>query len=63
MAGCTTEDAVKCNEEGIDAYFSIINTAMTIEEAINKETAMKNMTSTVIQIFRLIKAMQQKNIK
>lgn len=63
VAGCTTEDAVKCNEEGIDAYFSIINTAMTIEEAINKETAMKNMTSTVIQIFRLIKAMQQKNIK
>lgn len=63
VAGCTTEDAVKCNEEGIDAYFSIINTSMTIEEAINKETAMKNMTSTVIQIFRLIKVIQQKNIK
>ncbi|WP_346939570.1 glycerate kinase [uncultured Clostridium sp.] len=59
VAGCTTEDAVKCNEEGIDAYFSIINTAMTIEEAINKETAIKNMTSTVTQIFRLIKTMKQ----
>jgi len=59
LAGCTTDDATKCNEEGIDAYFSIINTAMTIEEAVNKETAMKNMTSTMTQVFRLIKAIQQ----
>ncbi len=59
VAGCTTEDAVKCNEEGIDAYFSIINSAMTIEEAVNKETAIKNMTSTMTQIFRLIKTMKE----
>ena len=56
IAGCTTEDAVKCNEEGIDAYFSIVNGAMTIEEAIKKEVASKNMTATTEQIFRLIKA-------
>ncbi|MFR1707307.1 MAG: glycerate kinase [Clostridium sp.] len=59
LAGCTTDDATKCNEEGIDAYFSIINTAMTIEEAVNRETAIKNMTSTMTQVFRLIKAIQQ----
>lgn len=58
IAGCTTDDAVRCNEEGIDAYFSIVNSAMTIEEAIKKETAIKNMKSTTIQVFNLIKAMQ-----
>ncbi|HAR86132.1 MAG TPA: glycerate kinase, partial [Clostridium sp.] len=39
--------------------FSIINSAMTIEEAVNKETAIKNMTSTMTQIFRLIKTMKE----
>lgn len=56
IAGCTTDDAVKCNEEGIDAYFSIVNAAMSLEEAIKKENASKNMTATTEQIFRLIKA-------
>lgn len=58
IAGCTTDDAVKCNEEGIDAFFSIVNSAITLEEAINKETATKNMIATTTQIFRLIKAMR-----
>lgn len=58
IAGCTTDDAIKCNEEGIDAYFSIVNSAMTIEEAIKKENAIKNMTLTTTQIFRLIDAMK-----
>ncbi|WP_042276205.1 glycerate kinase [[Clostridium] dakarense] len=56
IAGCTTDDAVKCNEEGIDAYFSIVNSSMTIEEAMEKETATKNMIATTTQIFNLIKA-------
>ena len=59
LAGSTTDDAIKCNEEGIDAYFSIVNGAMTIEEAMNKETAMKNMTSTTTQVFNLIKVLQK----
>lgn len=58
LAGVTTEDAVKCNEEGIDAYFSIVNRAMTIEEAMDKETAIDNMTATTIQIFNLITSVQ-----
>ncbi|MEG2288754.1 MAG: glycerate kinase [Clostridium sp.] len=58
IAGCTTDDAVVCNNEGIDAYFSIVNSAMTLEEAINKENATKNMILTTTQIFRLIKAMK-----
>lgn len=59
IAGCTTDDAVKCNEEGIDAYFSIVNSAMTIEEAMDKENAKRNMTSTTEQIFNLIKVMSK----
>ncbi|HBY3039229.1 TPA: glycerate kinase [Clostridioides difficile] len=59
LAGATTEDAVKCNEEGIDAYFSIVNRAMTIEEAMDKATASENMTATITQIFNLITSIQQ----
>lgn len=58
IAGCTTPDAVKCNEEGIDAYFSIVNKAMTIDEAMKKENATQNMIETTIQIFNLIKAVK-----
>ena len=58
IAGCTTKDAVKCNEEGIDAYFSIVNSSMTIEEAMDKENATNNMVSTTTQIFNLIKAVK-----
>ncbi|WP_250675915.1 glycerate kinase [Paraclostridium ghonii] len=58
IAGCTTQDAVKCNEEGIDAYFSIVNKAMTIDEAMNKENATQNMIETTMQIFNLIKAVK-----
>ncbi|EGT4878848.1 glycerate kinase [Clostridioides difficile] len=59
LAGATTVDAVKCNEEGIDAYFSIVNRAMTIEEAMDKATASENMTATTTQIFNLITSIQQ----
>lgn len=54
FAGCTTEDALGCNEKGIDAYFSIVNGAMSLEEAMNKENAKKNMELTVYKVFRLI---------
>lgn len=59
LAGATTDDAAKCNEEGIDAYFSITNGAMTIEQAMDRETAIKNMKSTTIQVFNLVKALQK----
>ena len=45
-------------EEGIDAYFSIVNSSMTIEEAMDKENATNNMISTTTQIFNLIKAVK-----
>lgn len=54
FAGSTTEEAVKCNEEGIDAYFDIINKITTLEEAMDSKAAAKNMEKTVAQVFRLI---------
>lgn len=58
IAGCTTEDAVECNKEGIDAYFSILNSTMSIEEAMKPEIAKNNIIQTVTQIFNLIKIMK-----
>ncbi len=58
IAGCTTEDAVECNKEGIDAYFSIVNSTMSIEEAMKPETAKNNIIQTVTQVFDPIKIMK-----
>lgn len=55
LAGCTTEDAKECNHAGIDAFFSIVNRSMTLEEAMNHENALQNMTNTAEQVFRLIR--------
>lgn len=54
FAGGTTDDADKCNEEGIDAYFSILRLPTSLEEAMEFETARANMVSAACQVFRLI---------
>lgn len=58
IAGSTTSDAIVCNEQGIDAYFSIVNSIMTIDEAIQKDNARRNIIDTVTQIFNLIKLLR-----
>jgi len=55
FSGCVTDDAVKCNEHGIDAFFPILRTPCTLQEAMNTENAYKNLKDTVCQVFRLIK--------
>lgn len=54
FAGSVTEDAGKCNEEGIDAFFPIVRGVTTLEEAMNTEIARKNLTLSVEQVFRLL---------
>lgn len=54
FAGGVTEDAGKCNEEGIDAFFPIVRGVTTLEEAMDPETAAKNMALAVEQVFRLL---------
>lgn len=59
LAGCTTDDAVQCNQAGIDAYFSVVNTAMDLQEAMREEIAYNNVRQTSIQIFNLIQSVDR----
>ncbi len=54
FAGSVTPEATICNQHGIDAFFPILRTIVTLEEAMQTENAKKNMTDTVEQVFRLI---------
>lgn len=54
FTGSVGEGAGKCNENGIDAFFSIISGVSTLEEAMNPENAKKNMALTAEQVFRLL---------
>ena len=56
FAGVVTADAVACNEYGIDAFFPILRSVQTLEEAMDGVNAAKNMEAAVEQVFRLIYA-------
>ena len=47
--------AASCNEAGIDAFFPILRQVTTLEEAMDPQTAQKNMESAVEQVFRVIR--------
>lgn len=53
FAGAVTEGAKACNQAGIDAYFPILRGISTLEEAMEKETARRNLEDTVEQVIRL----------
>ena len=53
FAGAVTEGARACNQAGIDAYFPILRGISTLEEAMEKETARRNLEDTVEQVIRL----------
>ncbi len=55
FSGCVTEDAVLCNEHGIDAFFPILRQPCSLQEAMNPDNAYKNLADTATQAFRLIK--------
>lgn len=54
FCGCTTPDAEICNENGIDAYFPILRTVTTLEEALDVSNAFENLRATAYQVFRLL---------
>lgn len=58
FSGCVTEDAVACNEHGIDAFFPVLRGVVSLEEAMDKEISRKNTAATAEQVFRLIKAVK-----
>lgn len=58
FSGCVTEDAVACNDHGIDAFFPVLRGVVSLEEAMDGENARKNTAAAAEQVFRLIKAVK-----
>ena len=56
FSGCVSDDAEICNTYGIDAFFPILRNITTVEDAMNKDIAYKNLYNTAYQVFRLIKS-------
>ena len=54
FSGCVTEEAIECNKHGIDAFFPILRSLITLQEALDPKVAKKNMVDTTEQVFRLL---------
>ena len=55
FCGSVREGAELCNASGIDAYFPVLRRICSLEQAMDKETAYKNLADTAEQVFRTIK--------
>ena len=58
FSGAVTDEAEILNEYGIDAFFPILRSVCSIEEAMKKENASRNLEKTVAQAFKLIKVIK-----
>lgn len=54
FSGIVGDDAEKCNENGIDAFFPILRKITSVDDALNKTVAGENLSATAYQVFRLI---------
>lgn len=54
--GCVARDARVCNAHGIDAYFSILRCASTLEKEMYADNARQNIIEAVEQVMRTIRA-------
>lgn len=54
FSGCVTEEAVACNDHGIDAFFPILREVCTLEKALDRRYAYQNLRATAEQVFRLL---------
>lgn len=55
FSGAVTNDAREVNKNGIDAFFPILRTVCSLEDAMKTENAYKNMSDTAEQVFRVMK--------
>ncbi len=60
FAGSVTKEAVVCNSNGIDAFFPVVRNITTLDEAMEKGNAYRNLADTVEQTARLIKVFKRK---
>lgn len=54
FSGCVSEDARLCNEAGIHAYFPILRSVCSLNDALDKGNAHANLADTAEQVFRLL---------
>lgn len=54
FAGCVREDAKALHDYGIDAYFPILPSPMTLSEAMDIQNATNNLKNTAEEVFRLL---------
>ena len=54
FSGCVTKDAEVCNDHGIDAFFPILRSVCTLEEALEPNNAYENLKATAYQVLRLL---------
>ena len=60
FSGAVTKGATACNEAGIDAYFPIVRSAVSLEDAMKKKNAQENLIDTVEQVFPCDKSIKIK---
>lgn len=54
LVGSIGEGASQCHEGGIDAYFSILQSPLSLSDAMVSSVARDNLEKTVIQVLRLL---------
>lgn len=59
LAGAIADGAEACNDNGIDAFFPILRQVVTLDEAMEPETARRNMAKTAEQVMRLVTAVRE----
>lgn len=59
FSGCVTDGARVLPAHGIHAFFPVLRTPCTVEEAMETRTAYKNLSDTAEQVFRLIRAVKK----
>lgn len=55
FSGCVADGAGKVNEHGIDAFFPILRSVVSLEEALDRRNAAQNLTDTAEQVFRCLR--------
>ena len=60
LAGSVTKDARACNERGITAFFPIVRGPVSLEEAMDREMAKRNLADTAEQVYRLWSTREEK---
>jgi len=63
LTGDSSESNEDVHNKGVSCVFSILNSPLSLKEAMNKQTALDAMRQKSEQVFRLISSINQSNIK